>query len=169
LFQEGYGITALLGKQVIDDTSLCLNDPTVETKQHISSNHMDMCRFSGLEYPEYLKMAAAMTFILGTIENGTHTISREPSLARRLFRDISPITESRRVSRGLSIVRDQLRETSPLPETRKEPVTRVSHSIDATTKQSLIDQLYFAKIDERLTAAQGATYRWFLTKPEYTS
>jgi putative ribosome biogenesis GTPase RsgA len=49
---------------------------------------------------------------------------------------------------------------------------RVSHSIDATTKQSLIDQLYFSKIDERLTsltAAQGTTCRWFLTKPEYAS
>ncbi|PMD55240.1 uncharacterized protein K444DRAFT_508926, partial [Hyaloscypha bicolor E] len=41
-----------------------------------------------------------------------------------------------------------------------------------TTKQSLIDQLYFTKIDERLislTAAQGKTCRWFLTKPEYIS
>jgi len=59
-----------------------------------------------------------------------------------------------------------------LPETLKEPVTRVSHSIDDATKKSLIDQLYFTKIDERLislTAAQGITCRWFLTKPEYTS
>jgi hypothetical protein len=66
-FQEEYGITALFGKQVVDDTSSCLNNPTVETKQHILSNHMDMCRFSGLEDPEYLKVAAATTFILGTI------------------------------------------------------------------------------------------------------
>ena len=171
-FQEEYGITALFGKQVVDDTSSCLNDPTVETKQHISSNHIDMCRFSGLEDPEYLKVAAAMTFILRMIENSTNTISRKPSLAHRQFRDTSPITESGCVSRGPSIVREQLRDTSPLPETRKELVMRVSHSIDATTKQSLIDQLYFTKIDERLTsltAAQGTTCRWFLTKPEYTS
>jgi hypothetical protein len=171
-FQEEYGITALFGKQVVDDTSSCLNDPTVETKQHISSNHMNMCRFSGLEDPEYLKVAAAMTFILGTIENGTNTISREPSLTRRQFQDTSPITESGCVSREPSIIREQLRDASLLPETRKESVTRVSHSIDATTKQSLIDQLYFTKIDERLTsltAAQGTTCRWFLTKHEYTS
>ncbi|KAH9203588.1 heterokaryon incompatibility protein-domain-containing protein [Leptodontidium sp. 2 PMI_412] len=54
------------------------------------------------------------------------------------------------------------------PETGKELVT----SIDATTKQSLIDQLYFTKIDERLTslaAAQGTTCRWFLTKAEFIS
>ncbi|KAL5324994.1 hypothetical protein ACEPPN_006116 [Leptodophora sp. 'Broadleaf-Isolate-01'] len=45
------------------------------------------------------------------------------------------------------------------------------HSIDAT-KQSLIEQLHFDKIDERLTgltAAQQGTCRWFLTKPEYIS
>jgi ankyrin repeat protein len=51
-------------------------------------------------------------------------------------------------------------------------VTGSSSSLDATTKQLLIDQLYFSKIDERLTsltAAQGTTCRWFLTKSEYTS
>ncbi|KAK0716313.1 hypothetical protein B0H67DRAFT_472320, partial [Lasiosphaeris hirsuta] len=39
-------------------------------------------------------------------------------------------------------------------------------------KQALVEQLYFAKIDERLTslaAAQGTTCRWFLSKQEYTS
>ncbi|KAN0120109.1 hypothetical protein V8E51_002317 [Hyaloscypha variabilis] len=54
------------------------------------------------------------------------------------------------------------------PETGKELVTNIA----ATTSQLLIDQLYFTKIDERLTsltAAQGTTCRWFLTKPEYTS
>ncbi|TGO52552.1 hypothetical protein BCON_0139g00180 [Botryotinia convoluta] len=47
-----------------------------------------------------------------------------------------------------------------------------THDIDAITRQSIIDQLYFPKIDERLTsltAAQGTTCRWFLTKPEYLS
>jgi hypothetical protein len=50
--------------------------------------------------------------------------------------------------------------------------TNGSHVIDADTKQSLIDQLYFDKIDERVThleAAQGGTCRWFLVKPEYIS
>jgi hypothetical protein len=98
-----------------------------------------MCRFSRLEDLEYLKVAAAMTFILGTIENGTNTISREPSLACRQFQDTSPIIESGCVSHGPSIVHEQLRDTSPLLETRKDLVTRVSYSIDATTKQSLID------------------------------
>ncbi|KAL8378532.1 hypothetical protein RB599_008374 [Gaeumannomyces hyphopodioides] len=40
------------------------------------------------------------------------------------------------------------------------------------TYQTLIDQLYFEKIDERLTtlaAAHATTCRWFLTSSEYTS
>jgi ankyrin repeat protein len=43
------------------------------------------------------------------------------------------------------------------------------HGVDAM-RQLLVDQLYFDKIDERLTgltAAQQGTCRWFLTKPEY--
>lgn len=46
------------------------------------------------------------------------------------------------------------------------------NEIDTITRQSIIDQLYFPKIDERLTsltAAQGTTCRWFLTKSEYLS
>lgn len=46
----------------------------------------------------------------------------------------------------------------------------IGDSVDAMTKHSLVDQLYFAKIDERLinlTTAQGKTCRWFLAKPEY--
>ncbi|KAF7883734.1 uncharacterized protein EAF02_005654 [Botrytis sinoallii] len=52
------------------------------------------------------------------------------------------------------------------------PCQYPTHDIDAITRQSIIDQLYFPKIDERLTsltAAQGTTCRWFLTKSEYLS
>ncbi|KAL7800598.1 hypothetical protein V8C43DRAFT_274341 [Trichoderma afarasin] len=44
--------------------------------------------------------------------------------------------------------------------------------VDTEVKKSLIDQLYFDKIDERLmnlTAAQGKTCCWFLDKDEYIS
>ncbi|KAM0307192.1 hypothetical protein ACHAO8_010528 [Botrytis cinerea] len=60
-------------------------------------------------------------------------------------------------------------QTSEDPEPVYEYPT---NEIDATTRQSIIDQLYFPKIDERLTsltAAQGTTCRWFLTKSEYLS
>ncbi|KAL9484748.1 hypothetical protein ACSS6W_003537 [Trichoderma asperelloides] len=57
-------------------------------------------------------------------------------------------------------------------EEMPKPATKKIHIIDAETKQSLINQLYFDKIDERLThltAAQRGTCRWFLFKPEYIS
>lgn len=47
-----------------------------------------------------------------------------------------------------------------------------SHSRTESTQQLLIDQLSFAKIDERLThltPAQGMTCRWFLTEPSFIS
>jgi hypothetical protein len=48
---------------VVEDASSALNDPVVEITQHIASNHMDMCRFKGLEDVEYKKVAAALTGI----------------------------------------------------------------------------------------------------------
>lgn len=63
-------------------------------------------------------------------------------------------------------------EPRTVVEETPKPATNGSHVIDATTKQSLIDELYFDKIDERithLTAAQRGTCCWFLTKPEYIS
>ena len=47
----------------MDDVSSCLGDPSLETTQHISSDHMDMCRFSGSDDVEYRKVAAALDHI----------------------------------------------------------------------------------------------------------
>ncbi|KAK0617057.1 hypothetical protein B0T14DRAFT_459736, partial [Immersiella caudata] len=66
-FQEEFSVIALFGKQVVDEASSCLNDPIIETKQRISSNHMNMCRFSGPQDPEYSKVAAGLTFIIDAI------------------------------------------------------------------------------------------------------
>ena len=41
-----------------------MNDPTVEVTQHITSNHMDLCRFSGPDDIEYQKVEAAIHRIL---------------------------------------------------------------------------------------------------------
>ncbi|KAF4627618.1 hypothetical protein G7Y89_g10540 [Cudoniella acicularis] len=63
-FQEQYGVMALGGKKVVDDTASCLNDPTIEVTQHIASNHMEMCRFSGPNDIEYAKVVGAINRIL---------------------------------------------------------------------------------------------------------
>ncbi|KAI3318545.1 hypothetical protein HD806DRAFT_526288 [Xylariaceae sp. AK1471] len=146
-FQEEYEV-GLLGRKIVEDTSSCLDNPMIETKQHISANHMDMCRFSGVGDPEYLKVAAALNLLVDKINTTNFdqpqhlTPSQEPPL---------PL-ETRSVRDG--------------------PGSNIIQSIDAVTKQSLIDQLYFDKIDERLTAlkpAQNNTCRWFLDHPEYRS
>lgn len=77
-FQEEYGVTQLMGTKVVDDHSSCLDDIRIETKRHISSNHMDMCRFSGLEDTQYTKVAGAITSIIGRA--ATRDARRETSL-----------------------------------------------------------------------------------------
>ena len=91
------------------------------------------------------------------------------------YEEVAEATSSSSGGTRPSIVRGQLRDMSPPPEIqswRHEPITTVSHSANAPIKQLLVDQLYFTKIDKRLThltAAQATTCRWFLTKPEYAS
>ena len=189
-FQEEYGVTALFGTRVVEDWSSCLNNPVLETRQFISSNHMDMCRFSGLQDPEYAKVAAAMKRIVGTIEKKPQDISRaagEDCISRELsvveaaamkrvvenietrFQDISRTAGQDRISHELSVVEGQ---DSPQPQEARDQRGKALVSIAEETKTSLIEQLYFAKIDERLTsltAAQAKTCSWFLTKPEYIS
>ena len=50
--------------KVVENESSRLDDPAIETPRHISSNHMDMCRFSGTGDLEYQKVAAAIERIL---------------------------------------------------------------------------------------------------------
>ncbi|KAK5304595.1 hypothetical protein LTR99_003658 [Exophiala xenobiotica] len=69
-FQEEYPVKTLNGK-VVEDSASCLNDATIETVQHIASNHMEMCRFSGINDPEYTKVAAAVERILASASNRT--------------------------------------------------------------------------------------------------
>ncbi|KXX75895.1 Inversin [Madurella mycetomatis] len=174
-FQEEYGVSALFQKKVVDDQSSCLNDPMVETKQHISSNHMDMCRFSGLQDPEYSKVAAAMTLMLGSICDNTDTINARLPLAHRQSQTTYSITDDEGVAGEPPILRAQSKDRPSLQEARlyrDGAAMEGDSAIPADIRQSLIDQLYFDKIDERLislTPAQGKTCRWFLAKEEYMS
>lgn len=70
-------------------------------------------------------------------------------------------------------VGNQAQDSSSPPETQTlRGKGSVSDSIDASIKQTLLEQLYFTKIDDRLTnlgPAQKGTCNWFLSKPEYTA
>ncbi|KAK3302370.1 uncharacterized protein B0T15DRAFT_487544 [Chaetomium strumarium] len=66
-FQEAIGIQYLGGEKVVEDASSYLNLPEVETTQHIQRNHMDMCRFTGYDDPEFKKVAAAVSHITNSV------------------------------------------------------------------------------------------------------
>ncbi|KAH6665426.1 hypothetical protein B0J14DRAFT_492244, partial [Halenospora varia] len=59
-FQEDLGVMGLSGQKVVEDTSSYLNCPSIEVSEHIRQNHMDICRFKGLDDVEYKKVAAAL-------------------------------------------------------------------------------------------------------------
>ncbi|KAI9151576.1 Vegetative incompatibility protein [Paramyrothecium foliicola] len=58
-FQEQYAVKSI-GCKVVEDNSSCLNMPNIEITEHIGRDHMGMSRFSGLEDPEFKKVAAAL-------------------------------------------------------------------------------------------------------------
>ncbi|PKS12515.1 hypothetical protein jhhlp_000722 [Lomentospora prolificans] len=168
-FHEEYGVPALFGKKVVEDVSSCLDDPIVETKQHIASDHMDMCRFSGADDPEYFKVAAAMKFLLEPLGKPAANCALYQSPCNLTTNmdyyygsDNPPATpESRAVT--LLTAEKSNQEDLLVPE---------GDTISPAMKDSLFSLLYFPKIDERLTnldAAQGTTCRWFLRDPAYIS
>ncbi|KAH9899102.1 hypothetical protein F4778DRAFT_185995 [Xylariomycetidae sp. FL2044] len=62
-FQESKGLKFLGGKKVVDDGSSCLAYPAIEITEHILSDHMDICRFSGTDDVEYRKVVRAISRI----------------------------------------------------------------------------------------------------------
>jgi hypothetical protein len=61
---------------VVEDTSSIFGDPTIEIAQHIANNHMDICRFKGLNDGEYEKVAAALRRISQVIEDNAEQQSQ---------------------------------------------------------------------------------------------
>ncbi|KAL1608072.1 hypothetical protein SLS60_003011 [Paraconiothyrium brasiliense] len=59
-FQELQGVAALGGAKVVEDTSSYLNLPAREVSEHIERNHMEMCRFTGIDDVEYRKVSRAL-------------------------------------------------------------------------------------------------------------
>ncbi|KAI0544409.1 hypothetical protein F4679DRAFT_38165 [Xylaria curta] len=59
-FQEELGLEDLKGDKVVKDDFSHLNCPAIEVKQYIEASHMNMCRFTGMDDPEYRKVAAGL-------------------------------------------------------------------------------------------------------------
>ncbi|KAK4443582.1 Inversin [Podospora aff. communis PSN243] len=171
-FQEEYGVSMLLGTQVVDDQSSCLDDPIIETKQRISSNHMDMCRFSVPQDPEYWKVDAALTLIIGAIVTGTRERRSEGLPVPQRIQDTEMDAEHEETGFDSITMEPEsgVRSAQEPDNDVDKPPEKSSHGIPEEIKRPLIELLYFSEIDQRVTslsAAQGTTCRWFLDKPEY--
>ncbi|KAN0072906.1 ankyrin repeat domain containing protein [Elaphomyces granulatus] len=161
-FQEEYGLQGLLGRKVVDDESSSLHDPAIETPRHISSNHMNMCRFSGTGDPEYQKVAAAIERVLQDLST-----KLQPGLVR-----LDGIESGDSARPRTPVVPPQWSRTGDNHQTDNFcPVLETTDPGQADARQNLIDLLQFDQIDARLITlktAQAKTCRWFLWKPEYT-
>ncbi|KAI1498822.1 ankyrin [Biscogniauxia marginata] len=69
-FQEELPLN-ILSCKVVDDSSSCIDDRRHEIKVHIRADHVEMCRFSGFDDPEFEKVKTSLRHI------------REHLLARR--------------------------------------------------------------------------------------
>lgn len=69
-FQEGLGLTGLnlgpFGKKVVPNDSSLLGDAR-ERAETIQANHMDMCRFTGIDDPNYVKICGEITLVYDSI------------------------------------------------------------------------------------------------------
>lgn len=74
-----------------------MSDPSLEITQHIASNHMDMCRFKGIDDPEFKKASAAITRIMAKVFQFGHrsslatrglAVMRPPPLSKERILDI---------------------------------------------------------------------------------
>lgn len=73
-FQEGYGMTKInlgvLGNKVVPDTSSLIGDQR-EHAETLQANHMEMCRFSGREDPNFVKVVGELRSAYLAISTGT--------------------------------------------------------------------------------------------------
>lgn len=80
-FQEGLGLTGLnlgpFGKKVVPDDSSVLGDAR-ERAETIQANHMDMCRFTGIDDPNYRRICGEITSVYESI-TGVNATTKHPS------------------------------------------------------------------------------------------
>ncbi|KAK3334214.1 hypothetical protein B0T19DRAFT_148254 [Cercophora scortea] len=139
-FQEEYGLGGLFGKQVVENESSRIGDPSVETARSIARNHMEMVRFSSCDDAEFNKVSSALHFVYNKLLSN-------PSDERLRAPSASTLSES-------SLEARQQVEACEKLEARKE----------------LMQLLYFDEIDARLLSLKPAhhkTCEWILGKPKY--
>ncbi|KAI1076574.1 hypothetical protein F5B20DRAFT_594035 [Whalleya microplaca] len=88
-FQEQNGLKVLNWNKVVDDASSQLGSTMWEVTQYIEADHMQMCRFSSADDPEYCKVVSAIERI--AIPQPTERAAQGPgSLGTRAPESVSP-------------------------------------------------------------------------------
>ncbi|KUI58347.1 hypothetical protein VP1G_05687 [Cytospora mali] len=134
--------------QVVDDDSSRLVDgPRIvdEMTRHISSNHMDMVRFTGINDNEYKKVVSAIDIVMGNLMS-----------TRRANKDSGAETGFR-IGQDMDSAMDL---DLSVPQEKLQPEAR----------EDLKSLLYFDEIDARLLSLKPAyrtTCRWILKKDKY--
>ncbi|KAK4449170.1 hypothetical protein QBC34DRAFT_406129 [Podospora aff. communis PSN243] len=76
-FQEQFGVGILDSGKVVEDTSSCLGLSSVETTQYIRRNHIEMCRFTGVDDPEYIKVVDALRRMASSTCYGEQSLTND--------------------------------------------------------------------------------------------
>ena len=83
-FYESLGLTGVnigpLSKKVVPNYSSIFGDPR-ERAESLQANHMDMCRFTGIEDPNYRKVAGELRQIYTAIEQANGERARQSAYA----------------------------------------------------------------------------------------
>ncbi|KAL8941011.1 MAG: hypothetical protein Q9216_002491 [Gyalolechia sp. 2 TL-2023] len=140
-FQEEYGVPLLSGKKVVEDVSSCLGDPSLETTQHIASNHMDMCRFGAVSDLEYRKVVAAFQLIEVRIRE-----TREDGIQQEGTSHHDLLHHNVQVLPAAGMI------------------------VDKTQSKAFLDALSFPALDARystIRTAHAKTCKWILHRIEY--
>ncbi|ROV96343.1 hypothetical protein VPNG_09078 [Cytospora leucostoma] len=142
-FQKEYGVGGIAGKKVADDESSRLDEPAIETHRHISSNHMDMVRFTSTEDNDYRKVESATRGLIG-----------EFTSSRPVLQNNGAVT---------SFTGDEARYQAMVVIPPLSPE-------NLQAREVMMGLLYFDEIDARLLSlkvALNSTCRWLLEKPQY--
>lgn len=85
-FQEGLGLSGfhlgVLGNKVVPDYSSLLGDHR-ERAESLQANHMEMCRFTGADDPNYRKVAGELRSVYRSLENLNRLDIHQNGLALR--------------------------------------------------------------------------------------
>lgn len=160
----------------------CLPDGVSSTHSiAIRRTHSDLVKFSTYD-AEYDRVA----YVLERIQRREYQYSqvRWESQYKNPSHDLEEILVDKPAKRSAEealpspigkrprIANDPSKNNNPQAGGNHAPCDPLLHNEMEHLKEELVQQLYFSKIDERLThltPAQGTTCRWFLNEPNYKS